>query len=103
MTSPSAFGSLTAPASVANGGAGDIHAKARAAAQEFEAVFLNTLMQPMFAAASDGGPFSGGAANRVWRSMLTDQYARHFAASGGIGLADHVYQSLIAAQEGRRA
>jgi Rod binding domain-containing protein len=33
--------------------------------------------------------------------MLTDEYAKTFAAGGGIGIADHVYRSLIAAQEGR--
>jgi Rod binding domain-containing protein len=33
--------------------------------------------------------------------MLTDQYARQIAKSGGIGIASHVYQSLLAHQEGR--
>lgn len=78
-------------------------AKARAAAQDFEAMFLNTMMQPMFAAANDGGPFGGGPAAAVWRSMLTDQYARTFAKAGGIGIADHVYHALIAAQQGQLA
>jgi len=32
--------------------------------------------------------------------MLTDQYARQIAKSGGIGIAAHVYQSLLAHQEG---
>lgn len=73
-------------------------AKAHAAAQDFEAMFLNTMMQPMFATANDGGPFSGGPAAAVWRSMLTDQYARTFAKSGGIGIANHVYNALLAAQ-----
>jgi Rod binding domain-containing protein len=80
----------------------DVHAKARAAAQEFESVFLNAMLQPMVSAANDGGPFGGGPAGGVWRSMLTDEYAKTFAAAGGIGIADHVYRSLIAAQEGRQ-
>jgi Rod binding domain-containing protein len=85
------------------GAVGDLHAKARAAAQEFEAVFLNTMMQPMFSAAKNDGPFGDGPAGEVWRSMLTDQYARKFASAGGIGIADHIYRALIEAQEGRSA
>jgi len=83
--------------------AGDVHAKARAAAQDFEAVFLNALLQPMFSATKAEGPFGGGTGSEVWKSMLTDEYAKSFAAAGGIGIADHVYRQLIAAQEGHGA
>lgn len=82
------------------GAAGDFRTKAKAVSEQFEAVFLNTMMQPMFAGANNG-PFSGGPAAGVWRSMLTDEYAKSFASTGGIGIADHIYKSLIAAQEGR--
>jgi len=83
--------------------AGDIHAKARAVAQEFEAVFLNAMMQPMFSATKSEGPFGGGPGSEMWRSLLTDEYAKNFAKAGGIGIADHVYRALIAAQEARSA
>ena len=73
--------------------------KARAAAQDFEAVFLNSMFQHMFTGIEGDGPFGGSGATGVWRSMLTDQYARSFAKSGGIGIADQVYRSLIAHQE----
>jgi Rod binding domain-containing protein len=33
--------------------------------------------------------------------LLTDEYAKTVAKSGGVGLADHVYRALIAQQEGR--
>jgi Rod binding domain-containing protein len=36
-----------------------------------------------------------------WRSFLTQEYAKTFVQRGGIGLADHVYRSLIAQQEVR--
>ena len=74
--------------------------KARAAAEDFEAVFLNSMLQQMFAGVGDG-PFSGGQAANVWRSFLTDEYAKSFAKKGGIGIADHVYRSLLAQQEVR--
>jgi Rod binding domain-containing protein len=82
----------------ANPKAAEFVAKARGAAEEFEAVFLNTLFQQMFSSIGQG-PFGGGPAAGVWRSMLTDQYARTFAKSGGIGIADHVQRALLARQE----
>jgi flagellar protein FlgJ len=73
--------------------------KAHAAAQDFEAVFLNSMFQHMFTGISGDGPFGGSGAVGVWRSMLTDEYAKSFAKSGGIGIADQVYRTLIARQE----
>ena len=72
--------------------------KARAAAQEFEAVFLNSMIQQMFAGLEGDGPMGGKGATGVWRSMLTDEYAKSFAKNGGIGIADQVYRTLIAQQ-----
>jgi Rod binding domain-containing protein len=76
-------------------------AKAHAAAQDFEAVFLNSMFQHMFTGIDGEGPFGGQGATGVWRSVLTDQYAKSIAKAGGIGIADHVYKSLIAHQEAR--
>ena len=73
--------------------------KARAAAQDFEAVFLNSMFSRCSQASSGDGPFGGGGAVGVWRSMLTDEYAKSFAKAGGIGIADQVYRTLIARQE----
>ncbi len=33
-----------------------------------------------------------------WRSFLTDQYAKTFAKSGGVGIAGHVYDTLLKQQ-----
>jgi len=73
--------------------------KARGAAQDFEAVFLNSMFQHMFTNIGGEGPFGGGGAAGVWRSMLTDEYAKSFAKAGGIGIADQVYRTLMARQE----
>jgi Rod binding domain-containing protein len=72
--------------------------KSRAAAEDFEAVFLNSMFQQMFTEVGKGS-FSGGPAAGVWRSFLTDEYSKMFAKSGGIGLADHVQRALLAQQE----
>lgn len=77
-------------------------AKAHAAAQDFEAVFLNSMFQNMFTGIGGEGPFGGSGAVGVWRSMLTDEYSKSFAKAGGIGIADQVYRSLMAQQEARQ-
>jgi flagellar protein FlgJ len=74
-------------------------AKARAAARDFEAVFLNTMFQQMYTGISGDGPFGGSGATGVWRSLLTQEYAKSFAKTGGIGIAAQVYRSLMAHQE----
>ena len=76
--------------------------KARVAAQDFEAVFLNSMFQQMFTGIDGDGPFGGNGATGVWRSMLTDEYAKSFAKAGGIGIADQVYRTLIVQQEARQ-
>jgi Rod binding domain-containing protein len=88
---------LTSP--VAGAGTAGTQAKADAAAQNFEAVFLNTMFEQMYTGISGDGPFGGSGATGVWRSMLTDEYAKSFAKAGGVGIASHVYQSLMAMQE----
>lgn len=72
--------------------------KAKGAAQDFEAVFLNTMFQQMFSSIGKG-PFGGGAGAEVWRSMLTDEYAKSLAKNGGIGIAAHVQRALMQQQE----
>ncbi len=73
--------------------------RAHAAAQDFEAVFLNSMFQHMFTGIDGEGPFGGSGATGVWRSVLTDQYAKSIAKAGGIGIAAQVYKSLMAQQE----
>jgi len=69
--------------------------KAKAVAQDFEATFLNTMMQQMFTDVGGDGPLGGNGATGVWRSFLTDEYAKSFTKAGGIGLSDVVYRALI--------
>lgn len=75
-----------------------IKTKAKAAARDFEAMFLNTMFQEMFTGIDGDGPFGGSGALKVWRSFLTEQYAKSFAKAGGIGIASDVYQELLRQQ-----
>jgi Rod binding domain-containing protein len=76
-----------------------VNSKAWQAAQDFESVFLNSMFSQMFTGIDGDGPFGGGQALGVWRSFLTDEYAKSFAKNGGIGIASDVYRTLMAQQE----
>jgi peptidoglycan hydrolase FlgJ len=95
--------SAGAPAAAKGTLSEEVRSKARASAVDFEATFLNTMFSQMFTGIDGDGPFGGGGAGGVWRSFLSDEYAKTFAKAGGIGLADHVYRALIAQQETRAA
>ncbi len=75
-----------------------VKGKAKQAAQNFEAMFLSNMFQEMFTNIDGDGPFGGSGALKVWRSLLTDQYAKTFARNGGIGIASHVYDQLLKQQ-----
>ena len=75
--------------------------KARETATGFEQMFLNQMFSQMFTGVEGDGPMGGAGAAGVWRSFLTDEYAKNFAKAGGIGLGDHIYRQLIAQQEAR--
>ena len=75
-----------------------IKSKAKAVAQQFEAMYLNTVFQEMSTGINGDGPFGGSGALKVWRSLLTDQYAKSFAKAGGIGIANDIYHELLQQQ-----
>jgi peptidoglycan hydrolase FlgJ len=75
-----------------------IKAKAKTTAKDFETMFLNNMFQHMFTSIDGDGPFGGSGALKVWRSFLTEQYAKSFTKAGGIGIANDVYQELLRQQ-----
>ncbi len=78
---------------------GGLAAKAQAASEDFEAMFLNSMFSQMFAGIDGEGPFGGGGGTGVWRSFLAEEYSKSFAKAGGIGIAKEVYGTLLAQQE----
>jgi Rod binding domain-containing protein len=74
-------------------------AAAKANAQDFEAMFLNSMFQHMFQGLTGEGPFGGSTGVGVWRSFLTDEFSKSIAKNGGIGIADKILPQLIALQE----
>ena len=72
--------------------------KIKDTAKDFEAMFINSMFQQMFAHVGDG-PFGGGPGAKIWQSFLTDEYAKDFTKKGGIGLAAELQRELLARQE----
>jgi len=73
--------------------------KVKKVSRDFESVFLTNMFENMFEGLDDDGPFGAGAGNGVWRSLLTEEYAKSMAASGGIGIASQIQHQLISLQE----
>ena len=72
--------------------------KADYAAKEFEAVFIAQMLKPMFETVETDGPFGGGNAENIFRSMMVDEYGKIIAEQGGIGIADALKNQLIEMQ-----
>ena len=49
----------------------------------------------MFSGIKADGLFGGGNAEEMFRSLLTDEYGKSVARSGGIGIADQVVRSVM--------
>lgn len=78
-------------------------AKAKSQAQDFEAVFLNSMFSQMMSGIKGDGPYGNTQSTGIWRSMITEQYSKSFARAGGVGISNDVYRTLILQQANRAA
>ena len=83
----------------AGGRSGDRSA-VRAAAEQFEAVFLSQMMAPMFETIETDPLFGGGSGEQIYRSLLVEEYGKAIARAGGLGIADHFDQVVYSAEAG---
>jgi len=75
-------------------------AKLAKAAQDFEAMAIGQLLQPMFDTVDTAhSAFGGGAGEEAWKPMMVQEIAKQIAASGGLGLAKPVYDAMLRMQE----
>ncbi|WP_262691456.1 rod-binding protein [Kordiimonas aestuarii] len=74
-------------------------AKARDAAEQFEAIFIAQMLNPMFETIETDSLMGGGPAEGVYRSMMVEEASKSIASKGGIGIADNVYRELLKMQE----
>ena len=78
-------------------------AKIRQSAQDFEAMALGEMLQPMFKTVDTSkGLFGGGQGEATWKPMMVDEMAKTIAKNGGIGIADSVMKELLRIQEMKR-
>ena len=73
--------------------------QARKVSEEFEAVFLGQMLQPMFQNIQAAEPFGGSSSEKMWRTMQVEEYGKALAKAGGIGIADAVFREIIKTQE----
>jgi flagellar protein FlgJ len=72
--------------------------KAKDVAEKFEAQFLSSMFQQMFAGLETDGPFGGGQGEEMFRSLMTEAMGKQVAKSGGIGIADTVQREILKLQ-----
>lgn len=88
----------TAPAAAAQGN--KENPRAWAVAQDFEALFITSMLENMGRDVQNGeGFFGGGQGEAMFRSLMNDEYGKQIAAKGGIGIADSVYRFILKTQE----
>ena len=73
--------------------------KIRAAAEEFEAVFLSQMLEPMFKGIETDGLFGGGSSEKIYQSVMLQEYGKALARTGGVGIADAVEREILRLQE----
>ncbi len=73
--------------------------KTRQAVQDFEAFFISQTFEQMYATVPVNETFGGGNAEKIFRSMMIDEYGKMTAKSGGIGLTDQIMTQILRQQE----
>lgn len=68
-------------------------------AEDFEAFFLSKMTETMFEGISTDGLFGGGNGEKVFRSLLVNEYGKSMAKTGTVGVADYVMRSILEMQE----
>jgi Rod binding domain-containing protein len=74
----------------------------RRVAQEFEALFLSEMLAPAFESVDTDGLFGGGQSEKIFRSMMVQEYGKAIAQSGGVGIADAVQREILRMQENQQ-
>ena len=69
------------------------------AAQEVEGFFISMMLEAMFAGIKTDGLFGGGNGEKVFRSMMFEEYGKSIAGTNELGLADSVKREILRLQE----
>ena len=63
-------------------------------AENFESFFISKMMESMFEGVKTDGMFGGGNSEKIFRSMLLDEYGKSMAQTGSVGVKDYVMNSI---------
>lgn len=78
---------------------GPIDKKTLKTAQDFESVYLTTMIGQMMNGLSGDGPLAAeGAGGDAWRGLLTEEMAKNISRAGGVGVSQSIYSELIRLQ-----
>jgi Rod binding domain-containing protein len=77
--------------------------KTAAAAKDFEAVYLSEMFSHMFEGLNVDPMFGGGTGEKMFRSMMVQQYGKIAAQGKGIGIADQLQKMMIQMQANQGA
>ena len=66
----------------------------REASNEFEAIFIQQMLKTMRKTSLESDIFKKSQGEKIFRSMLDEQYAILSAKSGRLGLGEMIYQQL---------
>ena len=100
---PTTLAHLQANTAAATKGAAGAGAEtAKRVGQEFEALFLSEMLGPVFESTDTDGLFGGGEGEKIFRSMMVQEYGKAIAQSGGVGIADAVQREILRMQENQQ-
>lgn len=66
-------------------------------AKDFEATFLQVMLNQMFDSV-DAGAFGGGSGEAAFKSFLTEAFAKSMTERGGIGLSQDLSREMLKLQ-----
>ncbi len=73
--------------------------KINAAAEDFEAQFTTSMLQPMFEDIQVDPMFGGGKGEEMFRGLILGEYGKLMARTGQLGVADMVRHQMLQIQE----
>jgi|HubBroStandDraft_1064217.scaffolds.fasta_scaffold00043_76 flagellar protein FlgJ len=74
-------------------------AAVKKSAQDFEAMFMSSMLESMTAGVKTDKMFGGGDGEQMFRSMLNQEYGKAIAATGTLGIASSIEREMLRMQE----
>jgi peptidoglycan hydrolase FlgJ len=74
-------------------------AAVKQAAQDFEAMFMSSMLESMTAGMKTDKLFGGGQGEQMFRSMLNQEYGKAIARQGMLGIAPAIEREMLRLQE----